>query len=186
MKNPVLSVAALIVALTGAFLAGAHVAQGAQVGGLGPALEAQGINPLQPNLPPLTGIPNGLTSGPVTGGVTTEQPNMLVYPESGGSSASSNGFLAVTGSYGVGTSVLYVIDTETRQLAVYEARGGSRSMRRLTLVGARKIDLDLQLRGYNDESEYPYGALEKMFEKRTQPAAGPDVVRTIEDSGEGR
>ena len=39
-------------------------------------------------------------------------------------------FLAVTGSYGLGTSVLYLIDAKNRQLAVYEARGGSPDMRR--------------------------------------------------------
>ena len=47
----------------------------------------------------------------------------------------------MTGSYGVGTSVLYLIDTEKKQLLVYEARGGSQSMRRIVLVGARRIDL---------------------------------------------
>lgn len=76
---------------------------------------------------------------------------------------SNNGILAVTGSYGVGTSVLYVIDTNTKQLAVYEARGGTESMRRLTLVGARRIDLDLRIEGYNDESEYSYEALRERF-----------------------
>ena len=53
--------------------------------------------------------------------------------------------IAVTGSYGVGTSVLYVIDTHTRQLAVYEARGGSPDSAKLFLVGARRIDLELDV-----------------------------------------
>ena len=89
----------------------------------------------------------------------------LIYGGDSGQSASANGFIAVTGSYGVGTSVLYVIDTVSRQLAVYEARGGSPGGRRLLLVGARRIDLDLQLEGYNDESEFSYRDLSRRFER---------------------
>jgi hypothetical protein len=93
-------------------------------------------------------------------------PPPLVYTEDGGQSAAGNGFLAVTGSYGMGTSVLYLVDTNSRQLAVYEARGGSAEQRRVVLVGARRIDLDLQLEGYNDESEYDYRRLRDVFQKR--------------------
>ena len=52
-------------------------------------------------------------------------PKPLVYGGDSSMAASANGFIAVTGSYGVGTSVLYVLDTNTKQLAVYAARGGS-------------------------------------------------------------
>ena len=72
----------------------------------------------------------------------------------------------MTGSYGVGTSVLYLMDTKTNQLAVYEARGGSVNSRRLYLVGARRVDLDLQLEGYNDQSEWSYDQLRQRFEKK--------------------
>ena len=93
---------------------------------------------------------------------TAAQP--LVYGgESGATADASNGFMAVTGSYGVGTSVLYLFDTINKQLLVYEARGGSKSMRRLVLVGARRIDLDLQLIDYNDESEYTRQDLSRLF-----------------------
>ncbi len=93
-----------------------------------------------------------------------------MFESSGVSSASaSNGVIAVTGSYGVGTSVLYVIDTKRQQLAVYEARGGSTNSRRIFLVGARRMDLDLQLQGYNDESEFSYAELQKRFENRGGP-----------------
>ena len=34
------------------------------------------------------------------------------------------------------------------------------------MVGARRIDLDLQLHGYNDRSEYEYSDLQKLFDKR--------------------
>lgn len=119
-------------------------------------LDAQGRGPVNPPPRPIT--PAEEVSGEGTA--------PIVYTENSSSSMSANGFLAVTGSYGVGTQVLYVIDTENRQLAVYEARGGSTEQRRIVMVGARRIDLDLQLPGYNDRSEYEYGDLEKLFAKR--------------------
>ena len=103
-------------------------------------------------------------------------PEPLVFGgDGGGSAVSNNGFMAVTGSYGIGTSVLYLFDTNNKQLLVYEARGGTQSMRRLILVGARRIDLDLQLIDYNDESEYTRSDLARMFSsgkaKKPKPAA---------------
>ena len=117
-------------------------------------LDAQGRGPVNPAPRPATPPEVANAGNP---GVN--------YMESS-STSSANGFLAVTGSYGMGTQVLYVIDTENRQLAVYEARGGSTEQRRIVMVGARRIDLDLQLPGYNDRSEYEYGDLEKLFKKR--------------------
>lgn len=100
----------------------------------------------------------------------------MVYGGDDSSAMSGDGMIAVTGSYGVGTSVLYLIDTKRRQLAVYEARGGTNSMRRIHLVGARNIELDLQLEGYNDESEYSYRQLKQLFERRgITDTAGPSV-----------
>ena len=116
---------------------------------------AQGRGPINPPAPEPV-LPE---AGP------TGQPP-LVYSQESGQSSSAGDFLVVTGSYGVGTSVLYVIDSVTRRLVVYEARGGSPSMRGLVLVGARNIDLDLQLDKYNDDSEYTYRRLQSMFEKR--------------------
>lgn len=106
----------------------------------------------------------------------------IVYTDQHTSSASANGFVAVTGSYGVGTSVMYLVDTENQQLAVYEARGGSAEQRRVVLIGARRLDLDLQLRGYNDRSEYDYEDLEKLFAKR-RPTGGKGKS---EGAGSGR
>lgn len=81
----------------------------------------------------------------------------------------SNGtMIAVTGTDLTGSCVLYLIDTETKQLAVYQATGGTKSLRGVELVGARRIDLDLALEGYNDKSEYSYGELEKQFAKGGQ------------------
>jgi len=95
------------------------------------------------------------------------------------STADSNGdMIAVTGVDRMGESILYLIDTKRRQLAVYQASGGSRSSRGVRLIGARRIDLDLLLYGYNDDSEYSYRELERLFRKRegTPPQApGLDV-----------
>jgi hypothetical protein len=135
-------------------------------------LQAQGRGPVNP---PPPASPNPQPAGPAA---------PVVYPEDGGQAAVANGFVAVTGSYGVGTSVLYLVDTVNRQLAVYEARGGSAEQRRIVLVGARKIDLDLQLEGYNDRSEYDYRRLRGVFEKRGD--TDPDVTTGLEPSNSGR
>jgi hypothetical protein len=121
-------------------------------------LSAQGRGPV--NAPP----------APSPGGAPPVAEAPIVYSEEGGQAVSANGFVAVTGSYGVGTSVLYLIDTVNRQLAVYEARGGSLEQRRIVLVGARRIDLDLQLPSYNDRSEYEYDDLKKLIERQSRKA----------------
>jgi hypothetical protein len=71
--------------------------------------------------------------------------------------------VAVAAPYQLGVSLLYVIDTKTKNLAVYEARGGSRSQSRLSFVAARRIDLDLRLEGYHDDSEYAFSDLAAQF-----------------------
>lgn len=133
-------------------------------------LGAQGRGPVNPPVaPPESGIPDPAA-------------NQQIYNiEDNGHAASANGFVAVTGSYGIGTSVMYLIDTVNRQLAVYEARGGSSEQRRVVLVGARRLDLDLQLRGYNDRSEYEYSQLEELFQKHDRKGgpggkdSGPEI-----------
>jgi hypothetical protein len=137
-------------------------------GGLEPEKLQAGPNLATPVMPEPQGrrVGSGGSSGsttPPTGTGTPGEAAPLVWESGSGGSASAGGIIAVTGSYGVGTSVLYVIDAKTRQLAVYEARGGSRSGRRVVLVGARRIDLDLQLEGYRDESEHSYEELRKRF-----------------------
>jgi hypothetical protein len=103
--------------------------------------------PQQPQNPPAsTAVPMPPPTAPVLG------------------NADSNGrMIAVTGVDLTGSSILYVIDTEAKQIAVYQAQGGGSSTQSIKLVGARRIDLDLQLYGYNDESEYKYEDLEKKF-----------------------
>lgn len=84
-------------------------------------------------------------------------------PAVGATSDSNQSMIAVTGIDLTGTSVLYLIDTEHKQLAVYQANGGGESTQSLKLVGARRIDLDLQIEGYNDKSQYTYEDLQKRF-----------------------
>lgn len=149
------SAAALVVVAAAAFSAGIVVSARE-------TLAAQDRGPQRPKPSPSPGRDATKTAAP------------LVWGGDGGSAASANGMIAVTGSYGVGTSVLFVIDTQSRQLAVYEARGGSPDSAKLFLVGARRIDLDLQLQGYNDLSEFPYERLQGMFERRGDAPARPD------------
>jgi hypothetical protein len=77
----------------------------------------------------------------------------------------SNGtMIAVTGIDLTGQSVLYLVDTVQKQLAIYQATSGGEATQGVRLIGARKIDLDLQLEGYNDRSQYSYEELEKRFQ----------------------
>lgn len=144
---------AIVAAALAAFVAGVAYAHPAEV-------VAQDRGPVRPNPSPPKEAPKAAAAP-------------LMFGDSGGVAAAANDIIAVTGSYGVGSSVLYVIDTARNQLAVYEARGGSPNASRLFLVGARRIDLDLQLEGYNDLSEFDYSALKRKFEKRGA-AAKPD------------
>ncbi len=67
----------------------------------------------------------------------------------GGGGDSTRDLIAVTGSYGSGASVLYLIDAKTRHMAVYRTENG----KRLELVAARDVGFDLKLESYNDQSE---------------------------------
>ena len=80
-------------------------------------------------------------------------------------------YVAVTGNYMEGVSILYVLDQETQHLAVYEARGGASNSHRIQFVGARNIELDMQLDGYNDESDMTHKELEAEFLKSGIPVA---------------
>lgn len=140
------------------------------------------------NLNLLAAHPGSSTPSPVTaqnpGGVPVPgAAEVLVYDSNDGPGSAANGILAVTGSYGIGTSVLYIIDTNSRQLSVYEARGGSQGSRRVVHVGSRRIDYDLQLESFNDESKYSPTELRKLFDRR--PAA-KGAAKTGKDARRGR
>jgi len=76
---------------------------------------------------------------------------------------SNNRMIAVTGIDVTGSSILYLIDTEAKQISVYQAQGGTSSTMNLKWVGARRIDLDLAVDGYNDKSEFSYKELLSKF-----------------------
>lgn len=87
-----------------------------------------------------------------------------------GGNADSNGrMIAVTGVDVTGQSILYLVDTEGQQICVYQASGGSSSTQGVKFVGARRIELDLLLDGFNDKTEsngkpLVFKDLQRMFE----------------------
>lgn len=75
---------------------------------------------------------------------------------------SEGGTLLVTSSFGAASALLFVVDTQSRTLAGYEAIPGSDGG--LRLLGARKISLDLQLAKYQDLSEWSYRELQEQYQ----------------------
>jgi hypothetical protein len=94
---------------------------------------------------------------------------------SGFGNADSNGsMIAVTGVDVTGGSLLFLIDTEGRHISVYQATGGTSSTMNLKWVGARNIDLDLQVDGFNDKSEISYKELVQRFAESGAGATGDE------------
>ncbi len=81
-------------------------------------------------------------------GVRAEAQRPSSYGASGGGGDANRDLIAVTGTYGSGASVLYLIDTRTKHLAVYRTDNG----RKLELVAARNVEFDLKLENLNDEN----------------------------------
>jgi hypothetical protein len=101
-----------------------------------------------------------------------QQPLPDTIVNSGFGTADSNGrMIAVTGMDVTGASILYLIDTESRHISVYQAQGGTASTASIKWVGGRNIDLDLQVDGFNDKSEISYKDLSRRFGER-----GPDAT----------
>ena len=90
-----------------------------------------------------------------------------------GGTADSNGrMIAVTGVDVTGQSILYLVDTVGQQVCVYQASGGSSSTQGVKFVGARRIELDLLLDGFNDKTE-----------SNGKPLAFKDLQRIFEGQG---
>ncbi len=104
------------------------------------------------------------------------------YP--GGTADSNQRMIAVTGTIGSGVSVLWLIDTIDRQLAVYQCRGG----KVIELVAARRIEWDLKIDQFHDESLYsPEYLRQKYMEGSGTGGAGirnPEQG-TVEPGGAG-
>lgn len=108
-----------------------------------------------------------LTSLGLTAQSQDDQGNTVVQQiptSSGYGNSDSNGtMIAVTGVDVTGASLLYLVDTVGRHLTVYQASGGTKSTMNVRWVGARNIDLDLQVDGWNDRSQYTYQELADRF-----------------------
>lgn len=81
----------------------------------------------------------------------------------GATADSNHRMIAVTGTDITGASILYLVDTVNYQLAVYQATGGASSTQGVKFVGARRIDLDMRVDGYNDKSTYTFKQLRDKF-----------------------
>jgi hypothetical protein len=109
------------------------------------------------------------------------------YGASGGGGGDANrDLIAVTGSYGSGASVLYLIDTRTRHLAVYKTDNG----RKLEIVAARNLEYDLKLDTYNDGSEpgFTPDALRQSWIRQrggaaSRPAASEETSTSADPPG---
>ncbi len=80
-----------------------------------------------------------------------------------GAPGEGSGGLIVSSSFGATSAILFVVDPVSRSLAAYEALPGEKGGVRL--LGARKIEHDLELAKYKDQSEYSY------FDLRDRKAA---------------
>lgn len=98
------------------------------------------------------------------GGTTTTTQSAKPFATPGFGTADSNArMIAVTGVDVTGGSILYLIDTVTNHISVYSAQGGTASTSNIKWIGARNIDLDLQVDGFNDKSEHSYKELARRF-----------------------
>jgi hypothetical protein len=69
--------------------------------------------------------------------------------------------IAVTGAVGRGTSVLWLVDTETKRLSVYRSENG----KNLVWVGSRNVEYDFKVEGYHDESSLSAEELRRRWEQ---------------------
>ena len=97
---------------------------------------------------------------------TTNPPSPSFMTQGFGTSDSNGGMIAVTGVDVTGGTLLFLVDTVGRHLAVYQAQGGTSSTANLKWIGGRNIDLDLQVDGFNDKSEMSYKALKSKFDEQ--------------------
>lgn len=138
---------------------------------------AEAVSAAAPNLAVSSSV--GMALAPslllpsATQGTTETRP--FPVTSSGVTGDSNNRMIAVTGNDITGQSVLYLVDTIDKQLAVYQASGGAPGTQNVKLVGARNISLDLQLDGLNDRTEVDKQPLTfKDLERRMNAASGSD------------
>ena len=102
----------------------------------------------------------------------TTPPQQFLQTQGGFGTADSNSsMIAVTGVDVTGSSILFLVDTQGRHLSVYSAQSGTSSTSSVKWVGARNIDLDLRVDGFNDKSELKYKELAQRFAESGASAA---------------
>jgi len=90
----------------------------------------------------------------------------------GGATADSDkNMIAVTGTSPTGAAVLYLVDTKSKRIAVYQASG-----KNIELVAARNIEFDLKLDAWHDSSpeEVQVRRLRADWAKQNQGGGGGD------------
>ena len=83
-------------------------------------------------------------------------------PPTSSDSNSNNRFVAVTCPIGSGESVLFVLDAVSEQVTVYRYRRN----KGLEFLAGRKIDYDLKINAYKDESQYTRDEMKELFDKQ--------------------
>ena len=95
--------------------------------------------------------------------------------------AEGGGQLLITSSIGATSATLFVLDPATKHLAAYEAMPGENGG--LRLLGARKIEHDLELAKYRDLSEFSFFDLR---EKKNEAGGDQDDEAKRSQTGERR
>jgi hypothetical protein len=119
---------------------------------------------------PLASFAQGGAGQPGQG---TTQSQQMPFAQGYGTADSNSRMIAVTGVDITGASLLYLVDTHSRHLSVYQAIGGADSTNNVRWIGARNIDLDLQVDGWNDKSKLSYKDLAAQFGQ--SPRGGLDT-----------
>ena len=118
----------------------------------------------------------GLARSPQGGGNPNppeDRTQVIPMPGGGTTADSNNRMIAVTGVDVTGASLLYLVDTWKMRISVYQA-AGSGAGQGLRFVGGRRIELDMELDGWNDKSEYSYKKLKEEFAKQGWTPGGAD------------
>jgi hypothetical protein len=90
-------------------------------------------------------------------------------PSGASGAAGSNGVLIVTGPAVTGAPGLYLVDTRSQTMCVYQwvqARNKPQGMMELRLMAARNYGFDLQLDDYNNDKETSPGEVRKLVEQQ--------------------
>jgi hypothetical protein len=161
----------LIAALAAMLLFGAGLLVGRAGDDVLPAAQAQdapsgGLIPQQPGAP-ATGVTIGQDPlAPLRSRTTTSSPTAS-------DSNSNNRFVAVTSPIGSGESVLFLVDSEKEQIAIYKFNRN----KGLVFLAARKIDYDLMIDGYQDMSEFTRSELKQEYQKQLARSAADSAKK---------